>query len=172
MSVQRQACERKPRQTFQETKSIDFLREVWCDILSSKMLILSTAFGIIFCAMAFNYIFSDIMITRPLFLCPCTSCFWMVIGCLVCIGCCGFSLSVHHLGHFSQLGSLCVRCLKNSRTRTHSTMLHGQPPNRLAAFIAFAFSVVVASSDVFYMELPGWSIVTCATLLMRRSDTL
>ena len=51
-------------------------------------------------------------------------------------------------------------------------MLHGQPPNRLAAFIAFAFSVVVASSDVFYMELPGWSIVTCATLLMRRSDTL
>lgn len=53
---------------------------VWCDILSSKMLILSTAFGIIFCAMAFNYIFSDIMITRPLFLCPCTSCFWMVIG--------------------------------------------------------------------------------------------
>lgn len=51
-------------------------------IICATFLILSTAMGTMFYAFAFTHFFPS-MVRKRCFFCPCTSCFWMVIGMVV-----------------------------------------------------------------------------------------
>lgn len=54
------------------------------EIINAKLLILSTAMGTMFYAFAFSHFFPP-MVRKPCAVCPCTSCFWIVISLVVAL---------------------------------------------------------------------------------------